>query len=231
MTDFIETYDNALSSDFCKQLIDTFESSGHTFQGRTGGGVDVEKKSSTDLMLNSHAEYQDLLLKIQKTTADHALQYFKKYHFALIAPVALTLQHPTTQQPTPLTHENFDEIAKGNEMAIMQKLFRVGAIQMQRYRKGEGNYNYWHCETFPQKGSTEPLHRALVFMYYLNDVEEGGETDFYYQERSLKPKAGQMVIAPAYFTHTHRGRTPVSNDKYILTSWILHSRAEQLFGA
>jgi len=231
MTDFIETYDNALSSDFCKQLIDTFESSGHTFQGRTGGGVDVEKKSSTDLMLNSHAEYQDLLLKIQKTTADHALQYFKKYHFALIAPVALTLQHPTTQQPTPLTHENFDEIAKGNEMAIMQKLFRVGAIQMQRYRKGEGNYNYWHCETFPQKGSTEPLHRALLFMYYLNDVEEGGETDFYYQERSLKPKAGQMVIAPAYFTHTHRGRTPVSNDKYILTSWILHSRAEQLFGA
>lgn len=231
MTDFIETYDNALSSDFCKQLIDTFESSGHTFQGRTGGGVDVEKKSSTDLMLNSHAEYQDLLLKIQKTTADHALQYFKKYHFALIAPVALTLQHPETQQPTPLTHENFDEIAKGNEMAIMQKLFRVGAIQMQRYRKGEGNYNYWHCETFPQKGSTEPLHRALLFMYYLNDVKEGGETDFYYQERSLKPKAGQMVIAPAYFTHTHRGRTPVSNDKYILTSWILHSRAEQLFGA
>ncbi|MCA1767902.1 MAG: 2OG-Fe(II) oxygenase, partial [Idiomarina sp.] len=82
----------------------------------------------------------------------------------------------------------------------------------------------------PQKGSTEPLHRALLFMFYLNDVDEGGETDFYYQERSLRPKAGQMVIAPAYFTHTHRGRMPVSNDKYILTSWILHSRAEQLFG-
>ena len=216
MPDFIETYDNALSPEFCEQLITTFESSAHTFQGRTGGGVDTSKKSSTDLMLNSHPEYQELLLKIQKTTADHALQYFKKYHFALIAPVALTLQHPKTQQPTPLTHENFDEIAKGNEMAIMQKLFRVGAIQMQRYRKGEGNYNYWHCETFPQKGSTEPLHRALLFMYYLNDVEEGGETDFYYQERSLKPKAGQMVIAPSYFTHTHRGRMRHSTARCIL---------------
>lgn len=231
MTDFIETYDNALSDDFCNQLISAFDSSPHTFQGRTGGGVDASKKLSTDLMLNSHSKYQEMLLQIQQTTAEHALKYFKKYHFALIAPVALTLQHPKTKQPTPLTHDNFDEIAKGNEMAIMQKLFRVGAIQMQRYQKSEGNYNYWHCETFPQKGSTEPLHRALLFMYYLNDVGDGGETDFYYQERSLKPKAGQMVIAPAYFTHTHRGRTPVSNDKYILTSWILHSRAEQLFGA
>ncbi|MEL7798164.1 2OG-Fe(II) oxygenase [Idiomarina loihiensis] len=230
MNDFIETYDNALSSELCQQLITVFEKSAHTFQGRTGGGVDVSKKSSTDLALNAHPEYQKLLLEIQKITARYALEYFKKYHFALIAPVALTLQHPKTQQPAALTHDNFDEIAKGKEMAIMQKLFRVGAIQMQRYRKGEGNYNYWHCEAFPQKGSTEPLHRALLFMYYLNDVDEGGETDFYYQERSLKPKAGQMVIAPAYFTHTHRGRIPVSNDKYILTSWILHSRAEQLFG-
>lgn len=230
MTDFIETYDNALSAEFCQQLITTFDNSPHRFEGRTGGGVDTTKKSSTDLALNAHPEYQDALLQIQQTTARHALAYFKKYHFALIAPVALTLQHPKTQQPVALTHDNFDEVAAGNEMAIMQKLFRVGAIQMQRYEKGEGNYNYWHCEAYPQQGSTEPLHRALLFMYYLNDVEEGGETDFYYQQRSLQPKAGQMVIAPAYFTHTHRGRVPVSNSKYILTSWILHSRAEQLFG-
>lgn len=231
MNDFIETYDNALSSELCQQLIDVFEQSPYTFDGRTGAGVDTTKKVSTDLSLNAHPEYQELLLKIQQTTARHALEYFKKYRFALIGPVALTLQHPKTKQPVALTNDNFDEVAKGNEMAIMQKLFRVGAIQMQRYRKGKGNYNYWHCEAYPQKGSTEPLHRALLFMYYLNDVEDGGETDFYYQDRSLHPKAGQMVIAPAYFTHTHRGRTPVSNDKYILTSWILHSRAEQLFGA
>ncbi|MGM0429185.1 MAG: 2OG-Fe(II) oxygenase [Pseudomonadota bacterium] len=230
MNDFIETYDNALSNELCQKLIDVFEQSPHTFDGRTGGGVDTEKKVSTDLSLNAHPEYQELLLKIQQTTARYALEYFKKYRFALIGPVALTLQHPKTKQPVALTNDNFDEVAKDNEMAIMQKLFRVGAIQMQRYRKGKGNYNYWHCEAYPQKGSTEPLHRALLFMYYLNDVDDGGETDFYYQDRSLKPKAGQMVIAPAYFTHTHRGRMPVSNDKYILTSWILHSRAEQLFG-
>ena len=38
------------------------------------------------------------------------------------------------------------------------------------------------------------------------------------------------LFAPAYFTHTHRGQVPVSNDKYILTSWVLFNRAEQIYG-
>lgn len=74
------------------------------------------------------------------------------------------------------------------------------------------------------------MHRTLLWMVYLNDVTEGGETDFYYQRRSVQPRAGRMVIAPAYFTHTHRGRVPVSGDKYIVTSWVLMARPEQLYG-
>ena len=66
MNDFIETYDNALPYELCQQLITVFEKSPHTFQGRTGGGVDVSKKSSTDLALNAHPEYQKLLLEIQQ---------------------------------------------------------------------------------------------------------------------------------------------------------------------
>jgi hypothetical protein len=112
----------------------------------------------------------------------------------------------------------------------MQSLYRLGALQAQKYDKGVGNYAYWHCEVFPQAPHNEALHRTLLYMYYLNDVAEGGETDFFYQQRSIQPRAGRMVIAPAYFTHTHRGRVPVSNDKYILTSWVLLQRAETLYG-
>ena len=57
------------------------------------------------------------------------------------------------------------------------------------------------------------IGRVLLFMFYLNDVEEGGETEFYYQNRKIAPKKGSMVVAPGYFTHTHRGNKPVSNDK------------------
>ncbi|HSG52648.1 MAG TPA: hypothetical protein VLA40_11135, partial [Rheinheimera sp.] len=49
MTDFIEIYDDALSAEFCQQLIQAFDASPHTTAGRTGGGVDTSKKISTDL--------------------------------------------------------------------------------------------------------------------------------------------------------------------------------------
>lgn len=228
--DFIEVYDNALSADFCNAFMQTFDNSPHLQAGRTGGGVDVSKKLSSDLYLNQHTEYQEQLKLIQETTFRYALQYFKKYHFALIAPLALQVRHPKTGEAVALTHENFDEVAAGNEAAYMQLLYRLGPIQAQKYEQGKGNYNYWHCEVFPEKNSVEALHRTLLFMFYLNDVEEGGSTDFYYQQRSIKPKQGRMVIAPGYFTHTHRGSTPVSNDKYILTSWILMNPGGRIFG-
>jgi hypothetical protein len=66
-------------------------------------------------------------------------------------------------------------------------------------------------------------------MFYLNDVQEGGETEFYYQNLKSKPKQGTMVIAPAGFTHTHRGNKPISGDKYIFTSWILFQNAQAMY--
>ena len=223
MTDFIEVYDNALSPEFCQQLIRVFEQSPHTVPGRTGGGVDTSKKISTDLYLYQHAEYQDLLKVIWQASTHYACEYFKKYHFALIGPVGLTIAHPATGKPVAITHDNFAELGEPKTLDFMRVLFRLG-------KAGVGNYGYWHSEVYPQQGSTEPLHRALLFMFYLNDVAEGGQTEFYYQNKSIQPKAGRMVIAPAYFTHTHRGCIPVSNDKYILTSWILFNPAEQIYG-
>jgi hypothetical protein len=43
MTDFIEVYPNALSTEFCQSFITKFEQSDHKNQGRTGGGVDTKK--------------------------------------------------------------------------------------------------------------------------------------------------------------------------------------------
>ncbi|CAM3688336.1 2OG-Fe(II) oxygenase [Rheinheimera salexigens] len=227
--DFIEIYDNALSAEFCQQLIKTFDASPHTTAGRTGGGVDTSKKNSTDLYLYQHPEYQQQLQHIWQATTHFALEYFKKYHFALIGPVGLTIQHPKTGQPVAITQDNYAELGEPKAVDFMRMLYRLGPVQAQKYQAGKGNYNYWHSEVYPQQGSTEPLHRALLFMFYLNDVTEGGETEFYYQQKSITPKTGRMVIAPAYFTHTHRGCIPKSNDKYILTSWILFNTAEQLY--
>lgn len=87
-------------------------------------------------------------------------------------------------------------------------------IKIQKTLPEEG-YHLWHYEIVP---GTE--NRFLVYMVYLNDVEEGGETEFLYQKRRIKPKKGTILIFPATFTHTHRGNPPLSGEKYAITGWV-----------
>ena len=56
-------------------------------------------------------------------------------------------------------------------------------------------------------------------MTYLNDVTDDGETEFYYQKIKVKPQKGLTLIWPADWTHTHRGNTSKTQDKYIITGW------------
>ena len=228
-TNFIEVIDGVLNAEQCQQIIATFEQSDKSVQGKTGGGVDLDKKRSTDLSFTESGEFSSLVQPVMQLVSKHLMAYIEKYYYALVGPIGLTLAHPKTGQPVKLTGENFHEVGLPMLPSLMNHLFRIGAINMQRYTAGEGGYPYWHSEVFPQAPHNDALHRLLLFMFYLNDVEEGGETDFYYQNESIKPKAGRMVIAPAYFTHTHRGNVPKSNDKYILTSWLLFNRAENIY--
>lgn len=230
MTTFIEVIDNALPAQLCSDIINTFDASGQLAPGRTGGGVDTDKKRSMDVSFSQNPEFQSYHQQVFQVCGNAIFNYLKKYYFAIVGPLGLTLPDPNTGQPVKLTSENFETLGLPQLPMLIQHLFRLGDINTQRYEKGQGGYPYWHSEVFPQAPHNEALHRILLFMFYLNDVEEGGSTDFYYQNVSIQPKAGRMVIAPAYFTHTHRGQIPVSDNKYILTSWVLFNRAEQLYG-
>ena len=90
-------------------------------------------------------------------------------------------------------------------------------MKIQKTLPTEG-YHVWHIEH--GKGfENEP--RAFVFSIYLNDVEEGGETEFLHFSKRVKPKTGRIVIWPAGFPYLHRGNPPLSGEKYILTSWMM----------
>jgi hypothetical protein len=89
------------------------------------------------------------------------------------------------------------------------------AYKVQKTEIGQG-YHIWHSEHM----SRDTSNRVLAWTLYLNDVEEGGETEFLYYPKRVKPKTGTFVMWPAGFTHTHRGNPPISNTKYIVTGWI-----------
>jgi hypothetical protein len=90
-------------------------------------------------------------------------------------------------------------------------------LKIQKTLPKEG-YHVWHVE---QNGTFYECKRAFVFSIYLNDVKEGGETEFLNHSVRVKPKKGRIVIWPAGFPYLHRGNPPLSGKKYILTSWIM----------
>jgi len=227
--DFIEVYDAALEGSFCTDLIARFEHSPHRRAGQTGGGLDPDRKLSTDLRLSDHAEFGVEVGYLEHILTGFLTQYFSRYRFALIAPIGLTVRHPVSGEAVALNDQNFSEIGEPQLGLLMKSLYRIGPIQVQKYDAGRGNYDYWHCEVFPERRGTDALHRTLFWLAYLNDVEQGGHTEFYYQNRAIQPKAGRLLVAPAYFTHTHRGRIPISGDKYIATGWVMIRSAEQLY--
>jgi hypothetical protein len=95
--------------------------------------------------------------------------------------------------------------------------FKYTHIKIQKTLPTQG-YHVWHLEHGTGK---ECSQRALVFTIYLNDVEEGGETEFLHQSIRAKPVKGRCVIWPAAFPYVHRGNPPLQGEKYIMTSWLL----------
>jgi hypothetical protein len=226
---FIKVIEHAISDELCDQFVTQFDSSKNVQPGRTGGGIDTDKKRSSDVSIITHPEFHAPYQALLPILGQQILRYFEEYFFALIGPIGLTVKHPKTGLPVKLTHDNFTEVGLPNLSNLMTYLFRLGNINAQKYQKQQGGYPYWHSEVYPQSKGADALHRILLFMFYLNDVDEGGETEFYYQDVSIKPRKGTMVIAPAYFTHTHRGNVPISNDKYILTSWVQFNQGNAIF--
>ena len=78
-----------------------------------------------------------------------------------------------------------------------------------------GGFHKWHYENASHESAT----RRFVVQAYLNTIQEGGETEFLYQNKRIKAVQGTLLIWPAGYTHVHRGNPPIGQDKYILTSW------------
>jgi hypothetical protein len=73
-----------------------------------------------------------------------------------------------------------------------------------------------HVDSFNLLSSS----RILAFLFYLNDVDKGGITEFMNLNFKVKPKKGRLLMFPPHWMYPHRGCPPVSNTKYICGSFI-----------
>ena len=89
-------------------------------------------------------------------------------------------------------------------------------LKIQKTLPAEG-YHIFHYEN----DNKEVAYRQTTFILYLNDIKEGGETEFLYQSCRISPKRNRLVLWPAGFTHVHRGNPPLKETKYIATGWTI----------
>ena len=81
--------------------------------------------------------------------------------------------------------------------------------QIQRTQPND--YYIWHHD--------QTTTRLVTFIWYLNDVKDGGYTEFIDGTR-IQPEAGKLIIFPATWDFLHRGVSPKTETKYLCTGWV-----------
>ena len=185
---------NVLSPEFCKELIDLYESyseKNEVKHGLTHRGLDNEYKNTGELdLLHLPEEESDKFVDVIKKASDHCIiRYTQKFGL--------------------LEHYNPEELFVDGIYYPMWEIHK--------YEKGVGHYESWHTEGSHQY---EYGNRMFVSMFYLNDVEEGGKTMFPYSRMAVKPETGKHFSFPCFWPYVHYAETPISDDKYIVTSWM-----------
>jgi hypothetical protein len=69
-------------------------------------------------------------------------------------------------------------------------------------------------------GDHASARRFLAALLYLNDVADGGDTEFPLWGQHIHPQAGSVLVFPPLWPWLHAGRPPISGTKWILSTYL-----------
>ena len=92
----------------------------------------------------------------------------------------------------------------------------MNEIFIQKYNKNEQstNYNNDYCINLFNKKA-----KLFTFIFYLNTINEGGETDFFGYHK-IKPEKGKIVLFPSEWFFPYCQMQSLNEDKYVVTGTI-----------
>lgn len=93
---------------------------------------------------------------------------------------------------------------------------RFENMRIKRYSVASGDQFQTHFDA-----QDYSCNRYMVFLWYLNDVAEGGETEFCDLGVRVAARQGRLLMFPPYWMFQHAGLPPRSNDKYIISTYML----------
>ena len=188
----IAVYDDALSLEACSRIVKfaTDNSTKVLRPGRTASGVDTMVKQSFDLPM-------------VQTVLEERFGEFPDYlHNAeIMLSKDLGLCISLYEQKYQDVHHPYGWTDTG--------------FNFQAYYKGKGFYRR-HVDG----DSVHEKDRVLAVIMYLNTVEEGGGTEFPLHGVTVDAKIGRICIFPSTWTHPHIGIMPISDDKFIISTFL-----------
>jgi hypothetical protein len=198
MSEYIYQISNALPDKLCDDIICMFELEQNMLRdGVTLGGIVKPVKDTKDMLIPKDDKNWERIEAILKTELSIGL---KKYIDSLKK-----------------EEYCFPNNSGVNHHIIEDDTLHIDYFMIQRYQKGKGKYVY-HCDY--HNDVKQSRYRVITYIFYLNDVVDGGETEFWGGTLKIKPAKGKLVLFPATWTYPHRGVMPISDNKYIITSWF-----------
>jgi hypothetical protein len=188
--ELVKTYQNSLGKLLCDNIIRIFKDTPDKIDGITGSGLNKDFKNTTDL---------------------HSFNLTENKEWCVMEDII------RRELNTKLMMYYYD-INKGEMIDSIFNPYPISSdsgFQIQYYEAKQGHYQSVHNDFLIDKQG----FRTLTYLWYLNDVDEGGETLFY-NGTKIKPETGKLLIFPAIWSYPHSGLMPISNDKYIMTGWI-----------
>lgn len=184
---------------------------------------------------------------VDRTICSDALTQFKKYYSQLFSPGPTLGGINTSVKNSMDTGFAHDNLIANNiplhplytyEQIIVQNLFQCieyyreqfkslwewtdicdTGFRVQEYKRGIGFYREHIDGGMGHDGARDRVLGAII---YLNDVEVGGETYFREHDVMVPAKAGSISLFPAHWTHPHQGCVPISDDKWIISTFIIN---------
>jgi hypothetical protein len=196
MEHLIYTNPHSLSKELCNDIIIKYEKEEKSrYEGVTFGGLNKSVKNTTDFIMpiDGDNEWYNIHKLLQVELTKNVILYTKQFN-----------------------HIDFNDDKNNNFRVIPSEKLSVNNFMVQRYIKGVGNYVYHNDFRVDWEKKS---YRVLTFLFYLNTVEEGGHTEFWGNYK-IKPETGKLLLFPASWSFPHCGKTPISDNKYIITGWL-----------
>jgi hypothetical protein len=187
MNKYIFEKKNSIPQILCEKIINLFDNEKNKSKGRTLGGVNVDIKDTTDIMIPKEKKWEDINSFLENELEKNLKLYIDK----------------------------IDIIDNFKNSSLIPSSFMI-----QKYDQNKGKYEYHN--DFAVDANTK-MYRIITYLWYLNDVDLGGETDFLNGEIKVVPECGKLILFPASWTYPHKGCIPKSSNKYIITGWIYKS--------